>query len=87
MTVNYNILWHDVNKRPISSMIINWTLGPWDCKCDMSHSIEPEGASLGTIGRLLCLGMETSMSGLVVAEDSIAQWLGCCTTEFTALVV
>jgi hypothetical protein len=31
MTVNCNILWHDIDKRPTSSMTINWTLGPWDC--------------------------------------------------------
>jgi hypothetical protein len=46
-----------------------------------------EGASLGTAGRLPCLGAGTGKSGPVVAEDGTARWLERRTTQSTALVV
>jgi hypothetical protein len=46
-----------------------------------------EETSLGTTGRLPCLGVGTGKSGLVVAEDSTAQWLERHTTQSTVLVV
>jgi hypothetical protein len=30
MMVNCNVLWHDVDKRPTTSMSINWAFGPWN---------------------------------------------------------
>jgi hypothetical protein len=47
----------------------------------------PEGASLGTVGGLLCLGVGTGKSGPVVAEDGTARWLERHTTQSTMLVV
>jgi hypothetical protein len=46
-----------------------------------------EGASLGTAGRLPCLGAGTSKSGPVVTKDGMAQWLEHRTTQSTVLVV
>jgi hypothetical protein len=82
MTVNCDVLWHDIDKRPTTSKSINWTLG-----LGTVRGAVPEGASLGTAGGLPCLGAGTGKLGLVVAEDSVARWLECRTTQSTALVV
>jgi hypothetical protein len=66
MMVNCDVLWYDVDKRPISSMMVNWALGPWDC----AVSTELDGMSLRTVGRLPCLGVGTGKSRPVIAKDS-----------------